>query len=345
MSDGLQRLGRTIERNWYASAWRNVWLLPLWLIVAIVVRWRWLLAKNKRKQVDKKLPPVVVVGNINVGGTGKTPLIIWLVEQASALGLNPAVISRGYGGQSEHYPLWVDEGTPVSACGDEPRLIQSRLQCPVVVAPKRRQAVELLAQSAHQEGVGQIDIVFSDDGLQHYDLSRQAEIVVMDGERRFGNGWLLPIGPLREPVSRLQHVDDVVINGSDFNVAASALMNAKTGESRPLPWLDGQAVVAVSGIGNPERFHTTLKGLGAKVVTQDFPDHHKFTAEDFQAFKRDTVVMTEKDWVKCQGFATDNMWYLQVAAELSAETQQRMQSLLAKIADGLTNNIQDQSDG
>lgn len=321
-----------IERNWYRAWWRNIWLLPLWLLVVVAVRLR-------RRRFLRHPPaanpvPVVVVGNITVGGTGKTPLITWLAQRARELGLRPAVISRGYGGQADAYPLEVTADTDVRQCGDEPRLLFQRLQCPVVVDPQRRRAAASLA--------GRADIIFSDDGLQHYQLQRAAELVVVDGDRGFGNGWLLPVGPLREPVTRLNSVDQVLVNGRDFTVEAVALVNAVSGERRPLSSLQEQAVAAVAGIGNPQRFYQTLQGLGARVEAHAFPDHHDFSLADFD-FARDfqgLLVMTEKDWVKCRAFARPEWWYLQVSAVPRAEVKTKLDQLLRSVssADLLSEN-------
>jgi len=320
----MKKLALRIEQNWYKSAWYNLWLLPLWLLVALFTflkRRFFLMSSQKNYPV-----PVVVVGNITVGGTGKTPLITYLVEQSRQLGLTPGVISRGYGGKSHCYPLSLTPKTTVSESGDEPYLLYHRLGCPVVVDPNRRQA----AEKAIEQGV---NIIFSDDGMQHYALARDAEILVVDGKRRFGNGWLLPIGPLREPVSRQQSVDLILVNGSDFTVQASALINAKTGTELPLEHLSNLEVDAVCGIGNPQRFEQTLQGLGAITNLHAFADHHAFTIEDF-AFStiNKMLVMTEKDWVKCQSFAEDHWWYLKVDAVLEDASQDKVITLLNELS-------------
>lgn len=321
----LQRLATRIEHNWYQPAWKNAWLLPLWLLVAPLVwfKRRWFL----RQPPAANTVPVVVVGNLTVGGTGKTPLITLLVERARALGLTPAIISRGYGGKAAQYPLLLTAETPVSASGDEPALLFRRLQCPVVVDPQRARAAQVAARQA--------DIIFSDDGLQHYALARDAELVVVDGQRNVGNGWLLPVGPLREPLSRLRTVDQILVNGADFSVEPVALINACTGQSLPLTALQGQGVDAVAGIGNPQRFYRTLQELGAQVTEHSFADHYAFTAQDFAfAQPQRMLVMTEKDWVKCRDFAADYWWYLQVGAMATPAVQQQLDQLLLRLASG-----------
>lgn len=313
-------LARLIERNWYRSWVYNIWLLPLWPLVALLVY-------HKRRRFLRQLPeadkvPVVVVGNITVGGTGKTPLITWLVDEARALGLKPGIVSRGYGSRADHYPLILTDTTSAAEGGDEPVMLYQRLGCPVVVDPQRSRAVDELS--------GRVDIIFSDDGLQHYGMARAAELVVVDAKRKFGNGWLLPVGPLREPVSRLATVDKVLLNGEDFTVEPAAIKNALTAEVVPSERLAGMTVHAVSGIGNPQRFYDTLKALGATVVEHAFPDHHDFSEADFD-FARDAeqiVVMTEKDWIKCRAFARSDWWVVTVKAVLNKDVQDELQRLL-----------------
>lgn len=316
-------LAKKIEKNWYKPWWHNAWLLPLWLLSAsyIHLKRRQQLAKTRMKSPV----PVVVVGNINVGGTGKTPLIIHLVQRALALGLKPAVVSRGYGGSSKEYPLLVTAETPASLVGDEPKLIFERLGCTVVVAPKRSEAVAM----AGRRGA---DIIFSDDGLQHYAMNRDAEIIVVDGQRKFGNGWLLPIGPLREPLSRLYSADLVLVNGKDFIVRPSKVLHLKTGRPAKIESVAGKKVDAVCGLGNPQRFYQTLQKLGVQVQERTFPDHHAYTAADFNfAEANKIVIMTEKDAVKCRDFAQNHWWYLTVNAVLSKGAAARIDRLLIRL--------------
>lgn len=317
----LLRMAQAIERNWYRSAWLNAWLLPLWPLVWLAVSTkRWRHVRNPRPALSV---PILVVGNITVGGTGKTPLMTYLVAQIEARGLRAGIISRGYGGFSAHYPLWVTSQTPVTACGDEPKLLQQRLLCPVVVDPVRARAAQAL--------MGHVDIILSDDGLQHYALTRQAEIVVIDSGRGFGNGWLLPVGPLRERVSRLRQVDLCLRNGDDFHVQAESLLNAATGVPRPLSELAGLTVHAVAGIGHPERFFRTLRALGAHVLPHPFPDHHDFQAEDLHFDDDHPVIMTEKDWVKCRTFADEQHWYLTIGVVMQKRAERILSHLLTRL--------------
>lgn len=308
-----------IERIW--SGRSPLWLLlwPLSLIyggLATLLRvsyqrgWR----KSWRAAV-----PVIVVGNLTAGGNGKTPVVIWLVQALQLRGLRVGVVSRGYGGKAERYPLRVTQQTSTEEAGDEPVLIARRSGAPVAVAPKRRAAIETLL--AHHA----IDVIVTDDGLQHYALQRDREIVVVDGVRRFGNGWWLPAGPMRERASRLKAVDAVIINGGDAQPDEIAMtlqpgeaVNLLSGETMPPAAL--QKVVAMAGIGHPPRFFTTLRQHGVKPVAEiAFADHHAYSEDELSRLltEHQTLLMTEKDAVKCRAFAQKNWWYLPVDAELS----------------------------
>jgi tetraacyldisaccharide 4'-kinase len=320
----MTRLSERISSNWYRPWWHNVALLPLQPLSWALVRYRWRRYGQQRRQSDSEVP-VWVVGNLTVGGTGKTPLITWLVERARQLGLRPAVVSRGYGGKAPSYPLQVSAETPVEQCGDEPMLLFQRLNCPVWVDPRRARAVQAAQQHA--------DVIFSDDGLQHYAMRRHREILVIDGQRGFGNGWLLPVGPLREPLWRRREVDIELRNGIDFCVRPMALVNAATGARRSAKALKGQRIHAVAGIGNPQRFLTTLEQLGAQVDSHWFPDHHAFKPADLEFGDPSPIVMTEKDWVKIRPFASRRMWYLQVGTVLTDAARDRLETELLKLAE------------
>ncbi|WP_036535670.1 tetraacyldisaccharide 4'-kinase [Oceanobacter kriegii] len=314
----LDRVKSSIEQGWYKSAWHNIWLLPLhWLFWVVVLVRQVVYALFPPKAVNA---PVIVVGNVSVGGTGKTPLITWLVERAHAQRLTVGIVSRGYGGKSDKYPLWVGQDTPISQCGDEPWLLHNRLGCPVVVDPVRRRAVEALT--------GKVDIILSDDGLQHYSMPRVAEIVVVDAKRGLGNGWLLPVGPLREPAARLQNVDCVIRNGEDFVLEPQGLKNAKTLSEMEPSALQGQKVHAVAGIGNPGRFFQTLRDMGMEPIEHAFGDHHPFVADDLKFEDEHPIVMTEKDWVKCRDLVEDNAWFVPVDPVFNKATRRKLDKLL-----------------
>jgi tetraacyldisaccharide 4'-kinase len=311
-------LAARIEKNWYGRAAGNLWLLPLWLVFVVLStlrRFWYQLVKPQPSAV-----PVLVIGNIAIGGTGKTPLITCLVRLAAEQGIRVGVVSRGYGGQSDSYPLLVNEATPVAQCGDEPALLAS-MGIPVAVDPNRARAVEALA--------GKVDLVLSDDGLQHYKMHRNGEIVVSDVTRGFGNGWLLPVGPLREPVSRLRSCDLHLVNGQDFTIQPVAYMTHQ--ETSAPSTLAGQTVHAVAGIGNPARFFTTLRALGVKVIEHPFPDHHAFTDQDLEFNDELPVVMTEKDWVKCRELNHPRIGFLRVSALPTDDVEQKLVRLLNKL--------------
>ncbi|MBA1149415.1 tetraacyldisaccharide 4'-kinase [Ectothiorhodospiraceae bacterium WFHF3C12] len=265
-----------------------------------------------------RLPvPVVVVGNIFVGGTGKTPLVAALVERAGARGWRPGIVCRGYGGRARDWPRRVGEDTSPGEVGDEPVLLARRTSRPVMAGPDRVRAARALLAATD------CDLLVLDDGLQHYRLARDAEIVVMDGSRGLGNGRCLPAGPLREPPSRLRCADAVLVNGpaegegGGFELQGATLMAVDGSErQRPLEELTGRRVHAVAGIGNPERFFRQLEAAGLTVNRHAFPDHHAFRPGDLEFEDDDPVVMTEKDAVKCVAFAPPACWYLRVAAVL-----------------------------
>ncbi|AMG31719.1 tetraacyldisaccharide 4'-kinase [Grimontia hollisae] len=284
--------------------------------------------------------PVIVVGNITVGGNGKTPVVVWLVEQLKAKGFNPGVVSRGYGGKAGSYPFIVDENTGTEQAGDEPVLIYQRTQAPVAISPVRSDAVKALLPLG-------VDIVITDDGLQHYKLGRDIEFVIVDGERRFGNGHYMPLGPLREQTDRLSSVDFVVCNGGEAHAGEVAMtlkpakfINLKTGERVSAQSL--KAPVAFAGIGNPQRFFNTLQTLGINPVhCEPFADHKAFEYAqlDVLAKKGQNLLMTEKDAVKCRAFINqhpeiENWWYLPVDAVFSDADTANILNNIMKVKDG-----------
>lgn len=261
--------------------------------------------------------PVVVVGNITIGGTGKTPLILWMIDHCRTRGLRVGVVSRGYGAKPPSLPWRVLPQQPAEHAGDEPLLIVNRTGVPLMIDPDRSQAVRaLLAEEP-------LDLILSDDGLQHYRLNRDLELVLIDAVRRLGNRRCLPAGPLREPFERLQSVDALLYNGAmtdredgfGFQLKPSALVNLLNGERRPVDHFPpGQQVHAVAGIGNPQRFFNTLEGLHWRPVPHAFADHAVFNAQALSFTPALPVVMTEKDAVKCASFAAPDWWYLTVEA-------------------------------
>ncbi|MDG6777823.1 tetraacyldisaccharide 4'-kinase [Thiomicrorhabdus sp. zzn3] len=339
--------------------WARV-LQPLGRLVCAEARRR-LQRFRSQASVRATSAPVIVVGNVVVGGSGKTPFIVWLANQLQNQGLSVGIVSRGYGGKSKHWPQVVTADSEPALVGDEPVLLAKQLGCGIVVSPKRNEAI------ARLEAQFQPDVIISDDGLQHYAMARDLEIVMVDAQRGFGNERCLPAGPLREPLERLESVDCIVLNGE---LASSALQQtlsvyddkcftmrlvpacfcrvADPLEKRPIDAFSGQSVQALAGIGNPQRFYETLEGLNIEVDGCDFPDHHRYTNADFAEFDpQKPLLMTEKDAVKCRQIAQHqpdlNLWYLQVTPEadalLFARLYQRLQPLLRSPRNSLSQNI------
>lgn len=301
---------------WYQPIQWWVWLLsPFALLLFVISKVRrFFLQKSALKNRDNALP-VIVVGNISVGGNGKTPFVIWLCEMLIEEGYKPGIISRGYGGKSDRYPLLLNNETDGSEAGDEPVMIFKRLGIPVVVDPKRVDAARYLDEHCD------VDIIITDDGLQHYALARDIEIVVVDGKRRFGNQKLMPMGPLREPLSRLKEVDFIINNGEQAESEITMLLKPQAcktvdGRNASLPKLS--KVNACAAIGYPQRFFDTLTRQHYQLAKQvPFADHHAFKEEDFTQFNRAVpLLMTEKDAVKCIKFSLPNWWYLPINAQL-----------------------------
>ncbi len=278
--------------------------------------------------------PVIVVGNITVGGTGKTPLVIWLADYLSAQGIKPGVICRGHGGTGKG-PVLVSETSEPFLVGDEAVLLARRCGCPVVAGRKRLQAARWLCRKFPCQ------VILSDDGLQHYALPRTIEIVVIDGVRRFGNGRLLPAGPLREPAGRVEEADLIVSHGNaraeewEMNLTGGRAINlCHPRQARSLDAFKGRPVHALAGIGHPQRFFQNLRDAGMEVIPHVFPDHHRYNEQDI-CFSDDLpVLMTEKDAVKCFAFARENDWYVPVAAEIDEKFGACVLQLLRNRMDG-----------
>ncbi len=273
--------------------------------------------------------PVIVIGNISVGGVGKTPVVIALAKYLTQKGLKPGIISRGYQGDSTEYPLVVNADSDPKQAGDEPVLLAALSHCPVVVDPNRVNAANRLSSEFD------VDIILSDDGLQHYSLRRDVEIAVVDGARGFGNSRCIPAGPLREPVSRLNSVDWVLINGGYFDYKPGYRFCLNTlavvsMDGRPAA-IHSKTVHAVAAIGNPQRFFNSLRALGFEVIEHAFPDHHFFSSDNFSMKDDLPIIMTAKDAVKCRSISLKNGYYLPVEAELPhdflTQFEQRLSTL------------------
>lgn len=314
-----QKLQAYIEKSWYSQSLFGVLLWPaakLYQLISFVRRFYLQNFKQHNFAV-----PIIVIGNISVGGVGKTPLVIAIAEKFTERGLKVGIVSRGYGAANDIFPHLVSTDDKARLVGDEPLLLAQRTKCPVVIDPSRVRAVQYLLENFR------LDIILSDDGLQHYAMGRSIEIAVVDATRALGNGLHLPAGPLRESGKRLATVDFVISNGA-CNLASLVQDQVYTMEIEPLEirsCVTGQNVKltslneqlhAIAAIGNPERFFHTLQSMGLKAQSYIYPDHYQYTAGDF-ARVNDSIVMTEKDFVKCKEFATDKMYYLPVTANLT----------------------------
>ncbi len=321
-----------LQHHWYRITALHLILFPISLVFRVLVALRHAMYQNGMLTKERLLLPVIVVGNISVGGTGKTPLTLALAEQLIARGWHPLIVSRGYGGASQQ-PQCVSASNDALQVGDEPLLMARRNICPVWVGRDRVNTAHAALQ-AHP----QCDVVLCDDGLQHYRLQRDVEIAVIDGARRFGNGLMLPAGPLREPVSRLQTVDVVVVNGEEdaaegqyaMRLSGDMFYNLLDPDNKVTAnYFHGQNIHAVAGIGHPQRFFQHLDTLGMPFTPHAFPDHHPYCAADLSFPACDAILMTEKDAVKCAAFADARYWVLRVDAQIDPAL---LDKILRKIA-------------
>ena len=320
---------RNPPKFWYAPDPLGALLAPLgWLFALGTVLRRGAYRAGMRRSWRVGCP-VVVIGNLSVGGTGKTPLVIAVARLLSRHGLRVGVVCRGYRGTASRWPRKVRPDSDPERVGDEAVLLARRTGGPVAAGPNRIAAARILVRRA------KCDVILSDDGLQHLRLSRDVEIVVVDGERRHGNGHCMPAGPLREPLSRLASVDLVVVNGAgrpgelEMRLEAGhAVSLADANLTRPLDSFQGSPVHAVCAIGHQERFFRSLEAFGLTVVRHPFPDHHAFSASEIDFADGAPVLMTEKDAVKCERFADDRHWYVPVEAVLSNDLEARLLTVL-----------------
>ncbi len=311
-------LAKKIQQSWYNKSGLTSLLLPFsWLFCALV-QLRRVLYRLRVFRTTRLPVPVIVVGNISVGGTGKTPLVIELAKLLQKQGYRPGIISRGYGGKARTWPQQVRWDGDPTMVGDEAILIARRTRCPMAVGPDRVASAQALLKYTD------CNIIISDDGMQHYALGRDIEIAVIDGVRRFGNGNCLPAGPLREPITRLEQVDFCVSNGvpakGEFAMhyeAESLLRRADDPQvTLDIASLKNQTVHAIAGIGNPQRFFDQLKQFELEIIEHPYPDHYPYKREDLDFGEIQPIVITEKDAVKCQRFYLHNVWYQPVRAVL-----------------------------
>jgi tetraacyldisaccharide 4'-kinase len=320
------------NRIWYERSQPPWWLVPLSLVYGAVAGARRFLYSKRLRRATRLPCPVVVVGNVSVGGTGKTPLVCWLVAHLVERGYKPGIVTRGYGGSGTIVRRVAVDDDP-ALVGDESILLARRTGAPVAVGRDRPAAAHLLVSAG-------CDVIVSDDGLQHYALARDCEVVVIDGDRRFGNGWLLPAGPLRETPGRLKVADAIIVNGGRalLRGALSMRLEAKNavalvGETvQPLSALAGRTIHAIAGIGNPERFFNMLRARGIEVMGRPLADHAHLTSHDIEFGDGLPVLMTEKDAVKCAAFGRHHHWYVPVTASFEAgEADSLMNTVLTKI--------------
>jgi tetraacyldisaccharide 4'-kinase len=324
------RLHDWFLETWYGAGRRGRWLLPAAWLFGVAVRIRRALYCRGWLRRYRSRRPVVVVGNLTVGGTGKTPFVIWLAQELGSRGLRVGIAMRGYGGGGGPARL-LSGGDTAETSGDEPCLVRRRLRRPVAIGPRRPDAVRVLEPDC--------DVIVCDDGLQHYALARDVEVAVVDGDRGFGNGRLLPAGPMREPAARLATVDAVVVNGEGFDrpeairmrLEPTSLVALADGTRRPLAEFASRRVLAVAAIGNPRRFFELLRRQGLDVIERALPDHAVPDPAIVRSAPGIPVLMTEKDAVKCAGGAWPDAWYLEVEARVegAAALVERIASLAA----------------
>lgn len=329
-----RRLTGLFNAIWYGGsplAW-VLWPVALLYRTAAVLR-RALYRRGVLRTVDPDVP-VVVVGNITVGGTGKTPCIVWLAESLQQRGLGVGIVTRGYGGRSREWPQWVAGDSDPGQVGDEPVLLAQRTAVPVAAGPDRVAAAKFLLERCG------VDVLLADDGLQHYRLGRRLEIGVVDGQRGLGNGLCLPAGPLREPAGRLDSVDAIVVNSGGWGqgrgdvyraaLAAVRVERLADGVTHGLDDFRGSEVHAVAGIGHPERFFALLERGGVAVDRRPLSDHAAIRKADFAFDDGAPVLITEKDAVKCRSFAPDNVWAVIVDMTFEGDDGDRLMELLMR---------------
>jgi tetraacyldisaccharide 4'-kinase len=332
MNDTLRNL---VDDIWYGRHPARIALLPFsWLYRGVSALRRSVYA-SRLLNVYRAPVPVIVVGNITVGGTGKTPLVIWIARKLEEYGFKPGIVARGYRGAARSWPQQVRADSDPVAVGDEALVLARRTGLPVAVGPQRSADIAALLKHAG------VDIIVCDDGLQHYALARDVEIAVLDGVRRYGNGACLPAGPLREPAARLATVDLLVTNGlaarGEFAMRYLATDAHRVGQPLDkvaLAEFPAKEVHAVAAIGNPDSFFALLKRNGFRVTQHVFADHHQFTREDLAFDDNLPVIMTEKDAVKCEHFADPRLWYVPIDVELPDVFERRFKTLLQEVFDG-----------
>ncbi|MCX7191341.1 MAG: tetraacyldisaccharide 4'-kinase [Candidatus Methylopumilus sp.] len=326
---------KALSKLHYSKSLASLFLIPFSVIYLLISFTRKYLYQFNLLKSFKMQVPVIVIGNITSGGTGKTPLVIHLANELKKNGYHPGIISRGYGSKRNGVSE-VNKKSDVENIGDEAILIHKHTHLPVFIAKDRALAAKALIKKYKK-----IDVILSDDGMQHYRLKRDMEILVIDGTRRFGNGYLLPAGPLRESKRKMKAVDAIVCNEKKvidgsylMKYKSYFLINLKTKKKIPLNKLRLNNLHAVAGIGNPDRFFKYLKALGLVFDSSSYKDHYRFTKKDFKTMSDKNIIMTEKDAVKCEKFARDNFWYLPVVAEIDSKFTDFILNKMKNIAHG-----------
>ncbi len=324
-----------LEQSWYRPYSLSLLLLPITGLFCSIVCLRRLAYQQGWLSSFVCNIPVIIVGNISVGGTGKTPVVIAIAQYLQSMGLKPAIISRGYGGKQPLQPIAVSSDSIASEVGDEALLLARRANCPVWIGRKRALVAQAVAQTTD------CNIIVTDDGLQHYALARDIELAVIDAKRGHGNGFCLPAGPLREPISRLKQVDFVILNGTgaglsnltadtQINYQMAKVLNVKAGLNmkRNLNDWQGKTVHAVAGIGHPQRFFQLFAPYKIDIIHHSFPDHHLYSEKELDFGDEHDIIMTEKDAVKCQLFAKSNMYYLPITVQFDQNWQHKLATLV-----------------
>jgi tetraacyldisaccharide 4'-kinase len=307
---------RWFQDAWYKEMYFSNIFVPFSMIFDDFRRIKLFLYKIGVYKKSKLSVPVINVGSITVGGTGKTHLVLWLARFLREQGYKPGIVSSGYGGNSEIWPQWVDDQSMAEQVGDEAVLMARRVDCPIVVGSKVIKACQMLLDKSNS------NVILVNDGLQQYSLINDIEIAVIDGERRFGNGYMLPCGPLREPVERLQKVDLVIVNGIEteenefsMTIKGDSVINCVTNEEKLLNDFSKQPIHAIASIGNPKHFFDLLERKSISLDSHAFSDHHNFTGNNI-SFKDDKpVLMTEKDAVKCLDFCSEKCWFVPITVK------------------------------
>jgi len=310
--------------------------MPLTWVFRFIIYFRKKLYQYKVFNTTYFPVPVIIVGNISVGGTGKTPFVIWLVKFLQKMKLKPGIVTRGYGGNSKYYPLNVSGGEDSKIVGDEALLLSNKTDCPVVIDPNRVRGVNTLL------GSNDCDVVVCDDGLQHYALGREIEICIVN-ENIQSNNYLLPLGPLREPKFRLNSIEFVLENGFSSNddafsmqVKPIELVNIKDcNKTLPLSSLKDQHIDLITAIGDPSRFINSIKKYTTNVNTHIFPDHYQYKDDDIKSLDSNLIIMTEKDAVKCKKFVNENCWYVSTKVTICSAFKKSFKERISKVGKDL----------